>query len=76
MAVAANPGLDIAKFRGKTGNGSSLPHGWIFEVSGRSFQGRFFAGPPAWVELTKKQFIETKAVESLKPHGSDVRKRR
>jgi hypothetical protein len=25
-----------------------------FKVSGRSFQGRFFARSPAWVELTKK----------------------
>jgi hypothetical protein len=37
-----------------------------FKVSGRSFQGRFLAMPPAWVELSKKQPIETKAVESLK----------
>jgi hypothetical protein len=34
------------------------------KVSGRSLQRRFFAMSPAWVELTKKQLIETKAVES------------
>jgi hypothetical protein len=35
-----------------------------FEVSGRSFQNRFFAMSPARVELTKKQPVETKAAES------------
>jgi hypothetical protein len=54
-----------------------LHHLWTFEgnqsdrrlisftVSGRSFQSRFFPMSPAWVELTKKQSVETKAVESL-----------
>jgi hypothetical protein len=37
-----------------------------FKVSGHSFQLRFFATSRVWVELTKKQPIETKAVESLK----------
>jgi hypothetical protein len=40
-----------------------------FNVSGRSFQKRFFAMSPVWVEWTKKQPIETKAVESLKEIG-------
>ncbi|MDR1613184.1 MAG: hypothetical protein LBT97_10460, partial [Planctomycetota bacterium] len=40
-----------------------------FKVSGRSFQPRFFATSQVWVELTKEQPIETKAVESLKGIG-------
>ncbi|MDR1611304.1 MAG: hypothetical protein LBT97_00810, partial [Planctomycetota bacterium] len=40
-----------------------------FKVSGHSFQPRFFATSRVWVELTKKQPIETKAVESLKEIG-------
>jgi hypothetical protein len=42
-----------------------------FKVSGRSFQYRtaFFTTSPVWVELVKKQPIETKAVESLKEIG-------
>jgi hypothetical protein len=40
-----------------------------FKILGRSFQSRFFAMSPTWVELTKKQPIETKAVGSLKEIG-------
>jgi hypothetical protein len=40
-----------------------------FKVSGRSFQLRFFAMSRVWVELTKKQPIEAKAVEFLKEIG-------